>query len=94
MTKTEKLDLYKQHKAEYTAPKSPTLVKIGPASYLSIQGKGLPGGEDFSADVGALYNVAFTVKMAKKFAGKDYAVSKLEGLWWDHTIRKQRLSQR
>src|SRR6266705_3435450 len=25
---------------------------------------------------------AVTIKMAKKFAGKDYAVAKLEGLWW------------
>jgi hypothetical protein len=33
--------------------------------------------------VGALYNVGFTIKMAKKFAGEDYAVSKLEGLWWE-----------
>ena len=36
----------------------------------------------FQARLGALYNVAFTIKMAKKFAGQDYAVSKLEGLWW------------
>jgi hypothetical protein len=26
--------------------------------------------------------VAFTIKMEKKFAGRDYAVAKLEGLWW------------
>lgn len=32
--------------------------------------------------MGALYAVAFTIKMAKKFAGQDYTVMKLEGLWW------------
>ncbi len=26
--------------------------------------------------------MAFTIKMARKFAGRDYTVAKLEGLWW------------
>ena len=30
----------------------------------------------------ALYNVAYTLKMNKKFAGMDYKVCGLEGLWW------------
>jgi hypothetical protein len=29
--------------------------------------------------IGALYAMAFTIKMASKFAGRDYAVCKLEG---------------
>ncbi|HEV3036455.1 MAG TPA: GyrI-like domain-containing protein [Candidatus Angelobacter sp.] len=80
--RTQKLDLYQQHKAEYVAPRAPALVKISPAQYLMIEGKGEPGGQEFQSKIGALYNVAFTIKMAKKFAGQDYAVSKLEGLWW------------
>jgi hypothetical protein len=32
----KKLDLYQVHKAEYTAPRLPVLVKIGPAKYLTI----------------------------------------------------------
>jgi len=33
--------------------------------------------------VGALYAVAFTIKMRRKLAGKtDYKVMALEGLWW------------
>jgi hypothetical protein len=83
MAKVAKLDLYKKHKAEYAASRKPMLVTIGPASYLSIIGQGKPGGPEFTARVGALYNVAFTIKMAKKFAGFDYAVCKLEGLWWE-----------
>jgi hypothetical protein len=77
-----KLDLYAQHKDEYVAPNEPVLVTLKPARYLGIQGKGEPGGAGFLAAVGALYNVAFTVKMARKQSGRDYAVSKLEGLWW------------
>ena len=77
-----KVDLYKEHASEYVTPKTPKLIDVGPATYLTIDGKGEPGGEEFTAGVGALYSVAFTVKMARKFAGHDFAVAKLEGLWW------------
>jgi hypothetical protein len=77
-----KLDLYAEHRDEYVAPREPALVDIGPARYLAITGHGKPGGAEFTAAVGALYTVSFTVKMASKAAGSDYAVSKLEGLWW------------
>ena len=81
-TKGKALDLYKVHKAEYVTPKKPVLVQTKPAKYLTITGQGAPGGEAFQESVGALYSVAFTLKMAKKFAGKDYKVCHLEGLWW------------
>jgi hypothetical protein len=81
-SKTPKLDLYKVHKAEYISPKKPVLIRTKPAKYLTITGQGAPGGEAFQESVGALYNVGFTLKMAKKFAGKDYKVCHLEGLWW------------
>jgi hypothetical protein len=77
-----KLDLYSEHRDEYIAPREPTLVDVGPARYLAISGHGKPGGTEFANAVGALYNVSFTIKMASKAAGSDYAVSKLEGLWW------------
>lgn len=77
-----KLDLYAEHKNEYAAGKMPALVRVGPAKYLGITGRSAPGAEEFVRAVGALYNVAFTIKMARKFAGKDYTVTKLEGLWW------------
>jgi len=78
----QKLDLYKENKAEYAAKLAPAVVKIGPAVYLSISGRGAPGGNAFSEAIGALYGVAFTIKMAHKFGGKqDYAVCKLEGVW-------------
>jgi hypothetical protein len=78
----EKIDLYKLHKAEYVGPKEPVLVQVGPAKYLTAEGVGAPGGEKFQQAVGALYQVAYTTKMAKKFAGQDYKVCQLEGLWW------------
>ena len=84
MAKTEKLDLYKQHRDEYAAPRrKPVLVGVGPARYLAIAGRGAPGGEEFQAKVGAIYAAAFTIKMTRKMAGKgDYKLCHLEGLWW------------
>ncbi len=78
----KKLDLYKQLKSEYVTPRTPALVSTTPARYLTVSGRGDPNGEDFQTAIGSLYGVAFTIKMAKKFAGRDYAVAKLEGVWW------------
>jgi hypothetical protein len=78
----QKLDLYRLHANEYVTPKTPQLVKTKPGRYLAVQGKGAPGGEEFAKLAGALYGVAFTLKFALKGSGKDYGVSKLEGLWW------------
>ena len=83
MTATEKVDLGKLYKHEYVAPKEPTLVKIGPATYLGITGEGAPGGTAFSTRIGALYAMAYTIKMTRKFGGrKDYTISKLETQYW------------
>ena len=77
-----KLDLYKENKAEYATPKKPVFLDLRPAKYLTIEGRGEPGGASFQERIGALYAVAFTLKMERKFAGQDYGVCKLEGLWW------------
>ncbi len=82
MAKADKLDLYKIHKQEYAATKKPALVHVGPAQYLSITGKGHPGGPLFQSQVGALYGAAYTMKFASKAAGRDYGVCGLEGLYW------------
>ena len=77
-----KLDLLKRYRTEYVTPKAPVLLTIGPAKYLAFEGRGAPASAAFQTAVGALYAVAFTIKMTRKFAGKrDYAVGKLEALW-------------
>jgi hypothetical protein len=78
---SEKLDLYKVNKSEYVMPKEPALVDVRPAKYLTLDGEGEPGSERFQAAIGALYGCAFTIKMTRKFAGQDYRVCHLEGLW-------------
>ncbi len=78
----EKVDLYKLHKTEYVTPKQPVVIQVGAAKYLTAEGVGAPGGEKFQEAIGALYSMAWTMKMTKKFAGQDYKVCGLEGLWW------------
>jgi hypothetical protein len=82
MPTATKVDVYRQFRSEYITPKKPSLVEVKPARYLAFTGRGQPGGPAFQAATAALYNVAYTVKMARKFAGQDYTVCKLEGLWW------------
>jgi hypothetical protein len=82
MLTTEKVDLYKLYKNEYVTPKKPVLLDVQPARYLSITGTGAPGSEEFQKKIGALYGTAFTMKFDSKFAGSDYAVCKLEGIYW------------
>lgn len=94
-----KLDLYATYRADYAAKRVPSIVNVGPARYLAIEGRGAPEDSAFQASVGALYAVAYTVKMARKSAGSDYKVAPLEGLWWTgrvhhHFLRAPRKSWR
>jgi hypothetical protein len=82
MAKSEKVDLFKLHKDEYAATRKPRLVDVKKAVYLSVEGQGAPGGPVFTAKIQALYSIAYTVKMTRKFGGKqDYGVGKLECVW-------------
>jgi len=78
MAANEKVDLFKLHKTDYAAPKKPKLVTVGRAQYLSVDGRGAPGSEAYTAAVGALYAVAYTLKFACKAEGRDFVVCKLE----------------
>ncbi len=78
----EKLDLFKHFKKEYAAKKKPMIVDIGHARYLSIEGVGAPGDDIFTDKVGALYAMAYTIKMTRKNKGlQDYVICKLECLY-------------
>jgi len=79
----EKIDLFKQLKADYKLAEKPVLFETMPGQYLTITGEGKPGGEGFQRAVAAMYSMAFTVKMTRKAHGQgDYVVCKLEALWW------------
>lgn len=89
MKPTLKLDLYKEHKQQYVAPRKPVFVDIPAVAYLAIDGRGEPAGEEFQSKVGTLYAAAYTLKMAKKSAGQDYKVCGLEALWWTEAASKR-----
>lgn len=79
----EKVDLFKLHKSDYSQAKSPKLINIAQASYLTIDGNGAPGGENFEDAVSALYAMAYTIKMTRKKLGLgDYVICKLEARYW------------
>ncbi|MCX7710016.1 MAG: GyrI-like domain-containing protein [Clostridia bacterium] len=80
-----KLDLKKQMKALYDAPKEPVLVQVPKLQYIMIDGEGNPNtSEEFKAAVQALFSTSYTLKFSLKKAGQDgdYAVMPLQGLWW------------
>jgi hypothetical protein len=83
MKSTEKIDVCRLYKDQYVTPRSPVLVTVDEATYLAVDGRGAPGGPEFTDKIGALYGAAFTVKMTRKFAGlQDYTIGKLEAQWW------------
>jgi hypothetical protein len=78
-----KIDIIKAHAQEYVARRKPVLLDIAPATYVTIDGQGAPGGPEFEARIGALYGMAYTIKMTRKFNGEqDYTIGKLEAQWW------------
>jgi len=79
---TTKLDLKKEHKTYYKAKIIPEVVEFGEIPFLTIEGKGEPGGKEFTSKVEALYSLAYGVKNLCKKQGKDFVVPNLEGLWW------------
>lgn len=84
---TTKLDLTKEYKTYYTAKTTSEVVEFNEAQFLTIEGKGAPGGKEFTSKVEALYPLAYGVKNICKKQGKDFAVPKLEGLWWVESDR-------
>jgi len=82
MPAVRKVDLFRLHHAEYIAPRNPRVITVGRGQYLSVEGRGKPGDALFQAQVGALYGMAWTLKMTKKRLGKDFRVMPLEALWW------------
>lgn len=79
---TIKIDLVKEDKKYYTAKTNPQILEFPKLFYLTIEGKGEPAGKAFTEAVQALYPLAYGVKALSKKQGKDFAVAKLEGLWW------------
>jgi hypothetical protein len=92
MAASDVLDLFKEHKAEYSASQARAVfVDIPEGWYLTAEGKGPPGEDRFQTRIGGLYAAAYTLKMTRKFGDgqpritksrPDYKVSAVEGVYW------------
>jgi len=85
----ETIDLRKELKRFYTAKTRPELIYVTEGKFLTFDGRGEPGGEEYTTALNALYSVAYTLKFGlKKKRVADFTVMGLEGLWWwdDPTI--------
>ncbi len=73
------MDLRKMHPELFKAKAEPALLEVPELNYLMIDGHGDPGGEDFQASIGALYQLSYTMKFQSKARGQDFTVMALEG---------------
>lgn len=58
------------------------MLTIPDRSYLTIEGTALPGSEGFTAAIGTLFPVAYTLHFALKRRAIEAPVGVLEGLYW------------
>jgi hypothetical protein len=79
----DKIDLFREHRAEYVMSKEPLLVNVKSGKYLAVSGTGGPASHAFKQRLGALYGTAYTIKFDNKLRrARDFKVGVLEGLWW------------
>ena len=81
-----KYEWRKANREIYQIKSDPCLIDVPAQSFIMIDGKGNPNAADFSERVGALYSLAYAIKMNyKKTAAEqeftDFTVYPLEGLW-------------
>ena len=88
----------KSHKNLYGIKIEPVLLDVPAQQFIMIDGEGNPNAADFSERVGALYGLAYAVKMnyKKSAAGQavdDFAVYPLEGIWRQKTSGADKLDK-
>lgn len=84
-----KLDLKKQQKEIFNV-KEHEYKKIAclRSYYISLDGKGDPNNnKEYQEIVGALYKMAYTIKVDYKKKDLDFVVMPLTGLWWSENMK-------
>ncbi len=77
-----KVDFSKTHKELYSATSKVKEVMAEKATFLSVKGRGEPGGAAFQAAIAQLYSLAYATRFMLKKAGEiDFGVGRLECLW-------------
>ncbi|WP_162064043.1 GyrI-like domain-containing protein [Vibrio taketomensis] len=84
---TVKHEWRKHEKSTYLPKNKPEMINVPAFNFITISGQGNPNDDGFSERVGALYSVAYSLKMGlKKSKHKpegycDFTVYPLEGVW-------------
>ncbi|GKU25142.1 GyrI-like domain-containing protein [Clostridium folliculivorans] len=81
-----KYEWKKQEKNLYLPKEKPDLIIVPKQKFFMIKGKGNPNDEDFAERIGALYSLAYAVRMMPKQGYTpegyfEYTVYPLEGVW-------------
>lgn len=81
-----KTEWRKQDKALYLPKTEPVYLEIPKMNYITLQGEGNPNSESFAKRIGALYAVAYGIRMLNKSDAPpkdyfEYTVYPLEGVW-------------
>ena len=82
-----KYEWRKKEKSLYLPQNRPELVEVPEFKFITIRGAGSPSADSFTDKVGALYALAYTIKMAPKKMQippdgyLDFTVYPLEGVW-------------
>ncbi len=82
-----KYEWRKKEKTIYLPKNKPEIIDIPEFKYISIEGEGSPAEGIFSEKIGALYSLAYTIKMMPKKMNiqpngyYDFTVYPLEGVW-------------
>lgn len=64
------------------AKREPEIIEVPTRVVMALDGAGAPESPEFSAAVSALYGIAYTLRSARKKAGKGvFKVGSLEGVW-------------
>ena len=77
----------KKEKALYLPKNKPEVIDIPEFKFITIEGEGSPADSVFTDYIGALYSLAYTIKMMPKKMDRqpkgyfDFTVYPLEGVW-------------
>ncbi|MBD0401542.1 GyrI-like domain-containing protein [Flammeovirga sp. EKP202] len=77
----------KKEKAVYLPKNKPEIIEVPTYNYIVLSGKGNPNSDLFAESIGALYSVAYGIKMTLKKSDSlpsdynDWTVYPLEGVW-------------
>jgi len=83
----DKHEWRKKEKALYLPKNKPEVINIPEFKFITIEGEGSPADSVFSDYIGALYSLAYTIKMMPKKMDTqpkgyfDFTVYPLEGVW-------------